>query len=77
MQGELHQLIVEACKRKSWRATDLHAAILAGGVKISLQAVCGWLKGGGVAEKHRAVLAQVLEVDVDVVLRAAAGLRAA
>jgi hypothetical protein len=73
----LTKLIVDACKAKGWRPADLHAAMVARGATLKPQTVYVWWKGGGMRDAHRVVLAEVLGLDLNDVLRAAAGVRGA
>jgi transposase InsO family protein len=71
----LHSLITAALAEKGWTAADLHRALTDAGVTLSFSAVYLWTTGGGVADKHRPVLARVLGVPLERLALAAAGLR--
>jgi hypothetical protein len=67
-------LITKAMNAKAWTAAHLHKALAERGVQVSFSAVYLWTTGGGVHDRHRPVLAEVLGVPLDQFARAAAGL---
>lgn len=54
-----------------WRPSDLHRALADRGTALTLSAVCLWLDGGGIADRHRALVAEVLGLPLDAIARAA------
>lgn len=70
----LHKLLSDAMTRKGWKATHLQAALAERGTNVTLSAVCYWLDGGGIADKHRAAVADALGVSVSSLTLAAAGI---
>ena len=58
----------------SWAPADLHRALGERGHHYSPQAVGAWCRGASVPlDRARVVLADVLQIDLDELLRAAAG----
>ena len=52
---------------------DFRAALAAVGVPVSKQAVHNWLNGGGIADRHKPAVAEVLGLSVEDLVYAAAG----
>ncbi len=66
-------LLTTQLARRGWRIADLHRAVVRSGAAISLQAVCLWLKGGGIADRHKQAVARALEIPLGELAAAAVG----
>jgi len=69
----LSRLINGALVSKGWGATDLRAALAGRGIEISLSGVSLWTSGGGIADKHRPVVSELLDIPFVQLAQAAAG----
>lgn len=57
----------------NWQPADFHRALETAGLSLSLQAVCLWLGGGGIRDRHKPTVARVLGVSLEQLALAAAG----
>ena len=69
----LHSIILDALDARGWTCADLHRALVDRGVTLSFSAVYLWTTGGGVHDRHRMILAELLDVPFERLARAAAG----
>jgi hypothetical protein len=69
----LRRFLTARLETLNWQPADFHRALDQAGLHLSLQAVCLWLNGGGIADKHKPTVARVLSVPLADLTLAAAG----